>query len=109
MGEIAGRLADRIYLTAEDPRTENLDDVIEAIAEGCRRAGRREGVDFWKIPDRGAAIERAIREAGIGDTVLVTGKGHEQSMCFGETEVPWSDAEAVRQALRVRGASGSPT
>ena len=108
MGEIAGRLADRIYLTAEDPRTENVDDVIEAIAEGCRRAGRREGVDFWKIPDRGEAIERAIREAGTGDTVLVTGKGHEQSMCFGETEVPWSDADAVRRALRSRGASVPP-
>jgi UDP-N-acetylmuramoyl-L-alanyl-D-glutamate--2,6-diaminopimelate ligase len=105
MGEIAGRLADRIYLTAEDPRTENLDDIIEAIAEGCRKVGRREGVDYWKIPDRGEAIERAILEAEPGDVVLVTGKGHERSMCFGETELPWSDHEAIRRALDRRLAS----
>lgn len=99
MGEIAGRLADRIYLTAEDPRTESLDDILEAIAEGCRQAGRREGVDFWKVPDRGEAIDRAIQEAETGDVVLIAGKGHERSMCFGETEQPWSDQDAVRAAL----------
>jgi UDP-N-acetylmuramoyl-L-alanyl-D-glutamate--2,6-diaminopimelate ligase len=102
MGEIAARFADRIYLTAEDPRTESLDAIIEAIAEGCRRAGRREGVDFWRVPDRAEAIERAIAEAEEGDLVLVTGKGHERSMCFGQTEVPWSDQDAVRQALERR-------
>lgn len=99
MGAIAGRLADRIYLTAEDPRTENLDAIIEEIAAGCRASGRQEGTDFWRIPDRSQAIERAIDEAEAGDLVLLTGKGHEQSMCFGETEIPWSDAAAARAAL----------
>jgi len=102
MGEIAGRLADRIVLTAEDPRTEDLSVINDEIAAGCELAGRREGVDYWRIPDRAEAIAAAIRQAQPGDLVLVTGKGHEQSMCFGTTEQPWSDHEAVRAALRQR-------
>lgn len=99
MGEVAGRLADRIYLTAEDPRTESLDVILDAIAEGCRRAGRQEGTDYWKVPDRAEAIERAIAEAEAGDVVLITGKGHERSLCVGESELPWSDQDAAIAAL----------
>jgi UDP-N-acetylmuramoyl-L-alanyl-D-glutamate--2,6-diaminopimelate ligase len=102
MGEVAAKFADAIYLTAEDPRTESLDDIIEQIAAGCRNEGRREGVDFWRVPDRGEAIERAISGASDGDLVLITGKGHERSMCFGLTETPWSDQDATRAALSRR-------
>jgi UDP-N-acetylmuramoyl-L-alanyl-D-glutamate--2,6-diaminopimelate ligase len=102
MGEIAGRLADRVVITAEDPRTENLDDIMARIALGCEKAGKREGEDYWRIGDRGEAIEFAINMAGPGDLVIVTGKGHERSMCFGTTEYPWSDHEAVRGALERR-------
>lgn len=102
MGEVAGTLADRIYLTAEDPRTESLEAILEEIAEGCRKSGRRENRDFWKIPDRAEAIERAVQDAEPGDVVLVTGKGHEQSMCFGDVEIPWSDHRAIQQALERR-------
>nr|MBC7245989.1 UDP-N-acetylmuramoyl-L-alanyl-D-glutamate--2,6-diaminopimelate ligase [Chloroflexota bacterium] len=102
MGEIAGRLADHIFLTAEDPRTEDVHDIIQQIAVGCERAGRREGVDYWKIPDRREAISAAIAMARAGDLVIVTGKGHERSMCFGTTEYPWSEYEAVKKALRAR-------
>jgi len=102
MGKIACRLADYILLTAEDPRTEDVHDIINQIAGGCRRAQRREGVNFWKIPDRAEAIATAIQMAKPGDLVLVTGKGHERSMCFGTTEYPWSDHEAVRKALGQR-------
>lgn len=99
MGEIAGRLADRVVITAEDPRTESLDDIMASIARGCEKAGRREGEDYWRIGDRAEAIEFAIHRARPGDLVIVTGKGHERSMCFGTTEYPWSDHEAVRAAL----------
>ena len=102
MGEIAGRLADRIVITAEDPRTEDLNEIMAQIAAGCERAGRREGADYWRIGDRGEAIAFAVNLARPGDLVIVTGKGHERSMCFGTTEVPWSDHEAVREALRQR-------
>jgi UDP-N-acetylmuramoyl-L-alanyl-D-glutamate--2,6-diaminopimelate ligase len=99
MGEAAGQLADGIYLTAEDPRTESLNEIIEEIATGCRHVGRSEGIDYWRVPDRGEAIQRAIETAQEGDLVLITGKGHERSMCFGTTELPWSDQDAAREAI----------
>ncbi len=109
MGEIAGRLADKIVITAEDPRTEKLGQIMVEIAEGCERAGRKEEIEYWRISDRGEAIQFAINMAEDGDLVLITGKGHEKSMCFGTTEYPWSDHDAVREALlgRLEG-KGSP-
>jgi len=100
MGEIAGQLADRIVITAEDPRTESLEEIMAQIAQGCERAGCREGVNYWRIGDRAEAIQHAVNIARPGDLVIVTGKGHERSMCFGTEEYPWSDHEAARAALR---------
>lgn len=100
MGEIAARLADFTVLTAEDPRTEPLEEILEQIAVGCKRGGAREGEHYWRIEDREEAIRFAIEHARPGDLVLVTGKGHERSMCFGTTEYPWSDEEVVRKALK---------
>ena len=99
MGEVAGRLADLSVITAEDPRTENLDEIMEQIAGGCRAAGRREGEGYILEGDRGEAIARAVALAAPGDLVMVCGKGHERSMCYGATEHPWSDQDAVRSAL----------
>jgi UDP-N-acetylmuramoyl-L-alanyl-D-glutamate--2,6-diaminopimelate ligase len=99
MGRIAGELADRVIVTAEDPRTENLEDILCAMAAGCRRAGAREGRDFERIPDRGQALLRAVGLAAAGDVVIACGKGHEQSMCFGHTEYPWDDRSALSAAL----------
>ncbi len=100
MGQVAGRAADKIVLTAEDPRTESLDEIIEATAQALIAEGRVEGVDFWRVPDRGEAMARACSLARPGDVVMACGKGHEQSMCFGATEYPWDDREAMRAALR---------
>ena len=102
MGEIAGRLADWVVITAEDPRTEDLDAINAAIAAGCERAGRREGAGYWKINDRAQAIAFAVDMAEAGDLVIVTGKGHERTMCFGETEYPWSDHRVLWEALAQR-------
>ena len=106
MGEIAARLADRVVITAEDPRTEDLDDIMAQIAVGCEKAGRREGEGYWRIGDRAEAIAFAVLMARPGDLVIVTGKGHEQSMCFGTTEYPWSDHQALRDALAPLVAAG---
>jgi UDP-N-acetylmuramoyl-L-alanyl-D-glutamate--2,6-diaminopimelate ligase len=92
-------LADKVIITAEDPRTESLDDIIEEIASGCRKSGRIEGQDFWRVPDRSRAIFTALQMALPGDLVIATGKGHERSMCFGTTEYPWSEHEAVTAGL----------
>lgn len=103
MGEIAGRLADKVVITAEDPRTESLDEIIEQIASGCIKSGRIEGKDYWRIPDRNQAILAALRLAEPGDLVILTGKGHERSMCFGTTEYPWSEHAALEAGLRELG------
>ena len=102
MGAIAGRLADLAVLTAEDPRTEDVNEIIAQIAAGCEEVGRREGEGYVRIPDRREAIEWAIAHAQPGDLVLITGKGHEQSMCIGTVEYPWDEFGAVREALEKR-------
>jgi UDP-N-acetylmuramoyl-L-alanyl-D-glutamate--2,6-diaminopimelate ligase len=99
MGRIAGQMADRVVVTAEDPRTEPLGEILAEIARGCREAGRSEGEDYWLLGDRAEAIRFAVELAEPGDVVLVTGKGHERSMCYGTTEYPWSDHRALRAAL----------
>jgi len=109
MGEVAGELADRIVLTAEDPRTESLDAILAEMAQGVLKHDRREGVDFWRVPDRGAALLHAVRLARPGDVVLACGKGHEQSMCFGTVEYPWDDREALRSALSGKALATLPT
>ncbi len=102
MGRIAGRLADLAVLTAEDPRTEDVNEIISQIAAGCEEVGRREGEGYVRIPDRREAIRWAVAQARPGDLVIVTGKGHEQSMCIGTVEYPWDEFKAVREALAAR-------
>ncbi len=98
MGEVAGRFADLVVVTAEDPRREPLEKIMEEIARGCVEAGKTKEECFL-VPDRGEAIEKACKIAGAGDLVMVCGKGHEQSMCFGTTEYPWDDRVALAAAL----------
>jgi UDP-N-acetylmuramoyl-L-alanyl-D-glutamate--2,6-diaminopimelate ligase len=99
MAEISAELADLTVLTAEDPRTESLEGILEEMAAGAVAQGGIEGENFWRIPDRGGAIRKGLAKAEKGDVVLVCGKGHEQSMCFGETEYAWDDRLATRAAL----------
>ncbi|MEE8390446.1 MAG: UDP-N-acetylmuramoyl-L-alanyl-D-glutamate--2,6-diaminopimelate ligase [Anaerolineae bacterium] len=99
MGRIAGELADLVIVTAEDPRTESLDEIMAESVVAATTAGKREGVDLWRVPDRGEAILFACQQARAGDVVVSCGKGHEQSMCFGTIEYPWDDREAMRRAL----------
>ena len=99
MAEIAARAADLTVLTAEDPRTESLDDILATMAAAATAAGGVEGETFWRVADRGRAIRFALSPARPGDVVLICGKGHEQSMCFGDVEYPWDDRAAARAAL----------
>jgi UDP-N-acetylmuramoyl-L-alanyl-D-glutamate--2,6-diaminopimelate ligase len=99
MAETSIELADLTVLTAEDPRTESLEGILEEMAAGARSKGGREGETFWRVADRGEAIKFALSLARPGDIVLACGKGHEQSMCFGAVEYPWDDRVAMRAAL----------
>lgn len=99
MAEVSAELADFTVLTAEDPRTESLEGILEEMAEGVISKGGIERQSFWCIPDRGEAIRFALQLADHDDVVMVCGKGHEQSMCFGEVEYPWDDRTATMAAL----------
>jgi len=99
MAETSAELADLTILTAEDPRTESLDGILEEMADGARSKGGREGETFWRVSDRGEAIQFALSLAREGDIVVSCGKGHEQSMCFGAREHLWDDRTAMRAAL----------
>ena len=99
MAETSAELADLTVLTAEDPRIESLDGILEEMAQGAISKGGVEGKTFWRVPDRGEAIKFALKLAQPGDIVLSCGKGHEQSMCFGKTEYLWDDRTAMRAAL----------
>ncbi len=99
MAEIAAEFADFAILTAEDPRAESLENILAEMAAGAEKKGGVEGENFWRVPDRGAAIRYGLTLAEAGDVVLACGKGHEQSMCFGQVEYPWYDRVAMRAAL----------
>ncbi len=100
MPEAAVRLADFAVFTAEDPRTESLDDILAMMAQAATAAGGVEGETFIRVPDRGEALYRACQMARSGDVVIACGKGHEQSMAFGTVEYAWDDRESMRAALR---------
>lgn len=99
MAELSVNLADVSIFTAEDPRIESLEKILAEMADGAQSQGAYEGEQFWRIQDRGEAIRHAVHQAKPGDVVISCGKGHEQSMCFGEIEYPWDDRTAMRAAL----------
>lgn len=100
MGEIAAKLADLFIITAEDPRTESVEQISLEIADHAMKVGAKEGKNFIRISDRQEAIIYAMKMAKPGDVVGLFGKGHEKSMCYGKTERPWSEYDAVRKALK---------
>jgi UDP-N-acetylmuramoyl-L-alanyl-D-glutamate--2,6-diaminopimelate ligase len=95
MGEIACRLADRVFLTSDNPRTEDPEAILDAIETGC--AGRS---NFVRVTDRKAAISQAIRESSKGDIVLIAGKGHEDYQILGTEKVHFDDREVAAEAIR---------
>lgn len=99
MAEISAQAADITILTAEDPRTESLDEILMEMENAAVQKGAKKDETVFAIPDRGHAIRRAVEMAKPGDLVAAFGKGHEQSMCFGEIEYPWDDRTAMEAAL----------
>ena len=96
MGAAARRLADRVLVTSDNPRSEDPEAILDSIMEGA-------GPDAERETDRRRAIARAIDTAEPGDIVVIAGKGHEQGQEFenGRTE-PFDDVREARQALRAR-------
>ncbi len=94
MGDIGSKLADIVIFTAEDPRTEDVNQIISQMKSGVTGKAK-----IIIEPDRQKAINQAVALAQPGDIVAAFGKGHEQSMCFGTIEYPWSDHDTFKQAL----------
>jgi UDP-N-acetylmuramoyl-L-alanyl-D-glutamate--2,6-diaminopimelate ligase len=92
MGAVACAFADAVFLTSDNPRTENPQHILDDIAAGCSGAYHLE-------VDRAAAIAAAIEAARPGDCVLIAGKGHEDYQVIGRERVPFSDIDAARRAL----------
>jgi len=127
MACISVEFADITIITAEDPRTENLDEILDVMANAiiekgvemgdpspsnmgdptpCPSPSKERGWGgvkshvFYRVPDRGRAILLGTQLAQPGDIVITFGKGHEQSMCFDTTEYAWDDRQAMRSALQ---------
>ncbi len=93
MGEIAVRLADRVIVTSDNPRSEDPEAIIREVLVGA-------GADVEHDADRRRAIGRAIAEAAPGDVVVIAGKGHEQGQEFeGGRKIPFDDVTVARETL----------
>jgi UDP-N-acetylmuramyl-tripeptide synthetase len=97
MGAIAGRLADRVFVTSDNPRGEDPMAIIAAVCRDLR--------GHVVEPDRARAIAAAIEAAAPGDVVLVAGKGHESYQEIQGRRMPFSDAAVAREALARKGAA----
>ncbi len=97
MGKFSSKYADIIVLTEEDYRTENVETIMDEV-----QAGIEPGPQVYRFPNRQDAVNYAIKSAVAGDMVILTGKGHEQSLCRGTREYPWSEHAAVKKAMKLR-------
>ncbi|MGH2835435.1 MAG: UDP-N-acetylmuramoyl-L-alanyl-D-glutamate--2,6-diaminopimelate ligase [Solirubrobacteraceae bacterium] len=94
MGEIAARIADRVFVTSDNPRSEDPDAIIAEVLTGIDRPVERNA-------DRRAAIYAAVAGAQDGDVIVIAGKGHEQGQEFtGGEKIPFDDVSVAREALR---------
>ena len=100
MGSVAETYADQIYLTTDNPRSEDPQVIAAQVLSGCKDASR-----IVQIPDRKQAIERAVEAAMPGDIVLIAGKGHEKVQIFGHQTIPFDDALVAKEALQNRTSS----
>jgi UDP-N-acetylmuramoyl-L-alanyl-D-glutamate--2,6-diaminopimelate ligase len=102
MGEIAARLADRVWVTSDNPRSEPPEAIIDEILGGIR-PNAADLARCVAVPDRRVAIEQALGWAGPGDSVVIAGKGHETYQLIGSQVLPFDDRAVARQILRSGG------
>ena len=108
MGRIAATLADRVWLTSDNPRSEDPAAIIDEIAVGVVPPPPG---GYARCPDRRQAIREAVEWARRGDTVVIAGKGHETYQIIGTEVWPFDDRLVAREFLTGRGhapGGGSP-
>ena len=94
LGQAAEQGAELVYLTADDPDTEPVGEICREMAAGFCDPSR-----YVIVPDRRAAILRAVRELRPGDTLLLCGKGGEERQLLGGKYLPFSEKEIVLEAM----------
>jgi len=101
LGEMAGKMAEIVITTNEDPYDDDPYEIMEAVAEGALSSGKILDQNLFKVLDRRHAISMALSLAQEGDTILITGKGSEQAMAVpGGRLLFWDDRGVVRDELR---------
>jgi UDP-N-acetylmuramoyl-L-alanyl-D-glutamate--2,6-diaminopimelate ligase len=103
MGRIAGERCRIVVVTDEDPRGEDAEAILDAIAAGAEAVGKRRGHDLLLVADRAAAIAAAFDRARPGDVVLLAGKGHEAAIEYASGPRPWNERQAALDALAALG------
>jgi UDP-N-acetylmuramoyl-L-alanyl-D-glutamate--2,6-diaminopimelate ligase len=98
MGDVAARIADRVYLTDDETYTENPDAIRDAVYAGIVAADGAEKTRV--IPDRMSAIRKAFKEARAGDTVLLAGIGHQDYRAMGGEKLKWDERDVARKLLK---------
>jgi UDP-N-acetylmuramoyl-L-alanyl-D-glutamate--2,6-diaminopimelate ligase len=100
MGNVAARYADHLYLTDDETYTEDPEAIREAVYKGVVAAKGKAKAKV--IADRREAIMAAFKAAKAGDTVLLTGIGHETVRNMGGKEIPWDERKVARELLNAR-------
>ena len=98
MGRVAGENSDVVFITSDNPRTEDPLKIIEAIEVGVKAAGK----NFRSVSDRRLAIREAITGAKTGDVVIIAGKGHETYQIIGNEKFHFDDREVASEAIASR-------
>ena len=101
MGRIAAQFGDRVFVTSDNPRTEDPVQIVKDVEVGVKE-GLHDGVTYEVIVDRREAIHKAIKEASAGDVVIIAGKGHEDYQILKEEAIHFDDREVAREALKER-------
>ena len=99
MGRIAAEYGDKIYVTSDNPRTEDPVQIVKDVEVGVKEA-LRNGTSYEVIVDRREAINHAIHDAKAGDIVIIAGKGHENYQILKNETIHFDDREEARKALK---------
>lgn len=95
MGQVASTYADRVYVTSDNPRTEDAQGIIDDILEGISK----KKTPVYIHSDRKKAIEAAFKSAKKGDIILLAGKGHEDYQIIGNEKIPFDEREIIKKLI----------
>ncbi len=103
MGEVSARCSDRVWITSDNPRSEDPEKIISMIRAGVDAVESPRARTVSQVADRREAVQAALRTAQAGDIVVIAGKGHEDYQLVGEQVLQLDDREIVREWIEREG------